>query len=41
MEKVKKLIFLLVGIGLFGGELIFVICEGNCLMIVVNIIVLL
>lgn len=41
MEKVKKMIFLLVGIGLFGGELIFVICEGNCLMIVVNIIVLL
>lgn len=41
MEKVKKLTFLLAGIGLFGGESTFVICEGNRLMIVVNIIVLL
>lgn len=41
MEKVKKLTFLLAGIWLFGGESTFVIWEGNRLMIVVNIIVLL
>lgn len=41
MEKVKKMTFLLAGIGLFGGESTFVIYEGNRLMIVVNIIVLL
>lgn len=39
MEKVKKLTFLLAGIGLFGGESTFVICEGNRLIIVVNVIV--
>lgn len=39
MEKVKKLTFLLAGIGLFGGESTFVICEGNHLIIVVNVIV--
>lgn len=41
MEKVKKLTFLLAGIGLFGGESTFVICEGNRLIIVVNVFVLL
>lgn len=41
MEKVKKLTFLLAGIELFGGESTFVICEGNRLIIVpvVNVIV--
>lgn len=39
MEKVKKLTFSLAGIGLFGGESTFVICEGNRLIIVVNVIV--